>query len=204
MRPANLLPSDLAGTRRALPKTTIGAAGAGAAVGILIAGAFAMQHGKVAERESQLAGLRAELAAVPTPQKPTPAVQVSPELKIEEDARLAALDQALSQRISWDGVLRELSLVLPEDVWLSTLTAKASSGAAPVDPAAAASATAQGLVLNGFTYSQEGVARLLTRLSVLPQLGNVQLQTSSASQVEGRRIVTFTIAADIQPGGGTR
>lgn len=203
MRPANLLPPDLAGSRQALPKAAIGAIGAGAVVGVLVAGVFVMQHGKVSDRQARLDALQAELAAVPVPAKPDPAVQVSPELKAEEDARRTAVEEALNQRIAWDGVMRELSLVLPEDVWLTTLSAKASASGAPAttaDPAAAAAA--QGLLLNGFTYSQEGVARLLTRLALVPQFSNVQLQSSSASQVGSRRIVGFTIAASVTPTGG--
>ncbi len=198
MRPANLLPSDLAGSRRALPKSALGAMAAGTAVGVLVAGVFVIQHGKVSDREQQLAALQAELAAVPVPVTKPRTTDVAPELKAEEDARAAALDQALAQRVSWDGVLRELSLVLPEDVWLSTLSAKSNAGA---DPAAAVAA-GQGIVLNGFTYTQEGVARLLTRLEVVPQLTNVVLQSSTSSEGEGRRIVSFTISADVQMSGG--
>jgi Tfp pilus assembly protein PilN len=202
MRPANLLPPDLAGGRQALSKPAIGALAAGAAVGILIAGVFVMQNGKVSDREERLDALRAELAVIPAPQKADPSTEANTQLKAEEDARRTAVEQALEQRIAWDGVLRELSLVLPEDVWLTTMSAKAPTGAAPEPTEGAPVATPQGLLLNGFTYSQEGVARLLTRLARVPQFSNVQLQSSTASEVGSRRIVGFTIAADVQTDGG--
>jgi hypothetical protein len=58
-----------------------------------------------------------------------------------------------------------------------------------------------GFVINGYTYSQDGVARLLSRLVVLPDLHNVQLQTSSLSKVGSQHVVQFAILADVSPPG---
>lgn len=200
MRPANLLPPDLAreGGARLPGGPAMIAVGAGAAVGILLTGGFVAAHGKVSKRESELATLKAQLASIPPP-KPAK-VQVSPELSVERDARQAALDQALAQRVSWDTVLRELSLVLPEDVWLSSLSAK-SGVTASTDPTATTTPT--GLVMSGYTYSQEGVARLLTRLARVPHLANVSLQSSNSSTVGPRSIVGFTVGADVNATGGS-
>ena len=60
-------------------------------------------------------------------------------------------------------------------------------------------------VMQGRTYSHDGVARLLSRLQVVPDLTNVQLQSSTLSTVGGQNVVDFSIAADIKvtgaPGG---
>jgi Tfp pilus assembly protein PilN len=199
MRPANLLPPDLAreGGRR-LPGGAIAAVGAGAAVGAMLTGGFVVEHGKVSKREDQLVALKSELASIPAP-KPAP-VTVRPELTAEKDARKAALDEALAQRVSWDTVLRELSLVLPEDVWLQNLSAKSAAAAGATDQPT--STTPTGLVMNGYTYSQEGVARMLTRLALVPHLANVQLQSSSSSKIGSRNIVGFTVGADVTATGG--
>jgi Tfp pilus assembly protein PilN len=199
MRPANLLPPDLAreGGARLPGAGAMVAVGAGAAVGVLLTGGFIVEHGKVSKRENELATLQAQLAAIPAP-KPSP-VHVSPALSAERDARQAALDQALAQRVSWDTVLRELALVLPEDVWLRSLSAKSGADAS-TDPAAPTAPT--GMTMSGYTYSQEGVARLLTRLALVPHLTNVSLQSSSASTIGTRSIVGFTVAADVAPTGG--
>src|ERR687887_410513 len=102
----------------------------------------------------------------------------------------------------------ELSSVLPDDVWLSTVSAKApvssSVATAPAAPAAGASVAATGLTLDGYTYSQPAVARLLTRLAVVPDLVNVQLQQSTLAKIGTTPVVHFTIAADVRkPGGGS-
>ena len=190
MRPANLLPSDLAreGGRR-LPLPAMAAVGAGVAVGALIAGGYVTTHGTVTTREQELAAIEAQIAAVPRPEPVKPST-ISPELAAQKDARQAAVDQALGNRISWDTVLREVSLVLPDDVWLQTLSAKAGG------------ATPSTVNLSGYTYSQEGVARLLTRLGLVPHLDNVQLQSSASAKVGGRDVVSFTIAASVVNAGG--
>jgi len=42
---------------------------------------------------------------------------------------VTALSAALTSRVAWDRVFREFSLVLPDDVWLTTLSAKS-----PISP----------------------------------------------------------------------
>jgi hypothetical protein len=46
------------------------------------------------------------------------------------------------------------------------------------------------------------VARLLERLSVLPDLKNVQLQNSQTAVVGGQNVISFTIVSDIRKGRG--
>ena len=59
------------------------------------------------------------------------------------------------------------------------------------------------VTINGYTYSQEGVARLLARLSVLPDLTDVQLQTSALTEIGDRPVIQFTILANVRAGGST-
>ena len=126
-------------------------------------------------------------------------------LDAESAARVTALTGALQRRVSWDRVLRELSMVLPSVVWLTTLTAKAPQSAILTVPAAvpAPGATPTGLVIGGYTYSQDAVARLLSRLQVVPDLTNVQLQSSAVTPLGNSSVVAFTILADIKSGGGS-
>jgi Tfp pilus assembly protein PilN len=51
----------------------------------------------------------------------------------------------------------------------------------------------------GYTYSQEGVARLLSRLEVVPSLQNVKLVSSSQAAVGSQIVVNFSIQADVRP-----
>jgi Tfp pilus assembly protein PilN len=171
----------------------------------LMSAMFLSASGKAKDKQSALSSLQAELAAIPTPDADK--VKTQSALAADKQARVTALSSALSRRVAWDRVFRELSLVLPDDVWLATISAKApvpSSTATP-PPAAAAGAApaATQFTLDGFTYSHAAVARLLSRLAVVPDLVNVQLQQSTRTKLGAANAVHFTIAADVRrPGGG--
>jgi len=171
---------------------------------VALAAVFLNASGKVKSKQAELNGLKAELAAIPTPD--VSKVQSQNALAAEKQTRVTALNTALSHRVAWDRVFRELSLVLPDDVWLTTVSAKApvsSSAAAAAAPATGAVA-ATGLTLDGYTYSHSAVARLLSRLTVIPDISNVQLQQSQLAKVGTAQVVHFTIAADVRsPGTGS-
>src|SRR5207302_1216483 len=58
------------------------------------------------------------------------------ELRAERDQRVAALAAALSQRVAWDRILRQISSILPEDVWLTSIDAQSpTADAASSTPA---------------------------------------------------------------------
>ena len=100
-------------------------------------------------------------------------------------------------------MLREFSLVLPDDVWLTGLTATSPTPGLTADPAAppAPGIAAKGLLITGYTYSQTSVARFLSRLQVIPELTNVQLQDST--ELGSGNEVQFRIVADVRVSGGT-
>lgn len=167
---------------------------------------FLSASGKVKDKQAQLAQLQDELHAIPTPNADK--VKTQSALAADKQARVTALSAALSRRVAWDRVFRELSLVLPSDVWLATISAKAPvpSSAAIAPPATAPGTTtaATEFTLDGFTYSHAAVARLLTRLAVIPDLVNVQLQQSTLTKLGAAQAVHFVIVADVRrPGGGS-
>ena len=206
MRAINLLPRDDA--RRGQQKTQwIVLVPVVAAV--LLAGglsaAFLSASGKAKDKQAELASLQDVLHAIPTPDATK--VQGQNALAADKQARVTALSAALSRRVAWDRVFRELSLVLPDDVWLATLSAKApvpsSSAVAPAPAAPGSALAATQFTLDGYTYSHAAVARLLSRLAVIPDLVNVQLQQSTRTKLGTANAVHFTIAADVRrPGGG--
>jgi Tfp pilus assembly protein PilN len=166
----------------------------------LLSALFLSASGKVKDRQAELAQAKDTLAAIPAPD--TSKLQTQNALAADKLTRVKALDTALSRRVAWDRIFRELSLVLPQDVWLATLSAKApvssSAAAAPPPPVGGAVPAASQFTLDGYTYSHAAVARLLSRLSVVPDLVNVQLQDSALTTVGAARTVHFVIAADIR------
>jgi Tfp pilus assembly protein PilN len=202
MRAVNLLPRDHG--QRTIKKESLPAlvGGCSGLLVLAVLGAmFMMGSGKIASQQRKLDDLNRQFQALPPPPPgPTAAQQ---QLAGEQSARVSALTTALSSRVSWDRVFREFSLVLPEDVWLTSLTAKS-----PISPATNASSTGGSTVpsmfmIQGRTYSHDGVARLLSRLQVVADLTNVQLISSTRSKVGNQPVVDFTIAADIASAGAS-
>jgi len=207
VRAINLLPRD--DVRRGRPQKSQWIVLIPVALAVLLAAVlsamFLSASGTVKDKQAELATLQSELAAIPTPDASRVKTQTA--LAADKQARVTALSGALSRRVAWDRVFRELSLVLPNDVWLATIAAKAPvpSSSAVVPPAAATGATvaATGFTIDGFTYSHPAVARLLSRLAVVPDLVNVQLQQSTLQKVGTGTAVHFVIVADVRrPGGG--
>jgi len=206
MRAVNLLPSGSESRksfRKEDPAVVIGSALGLVVLFALVAG-FLSVHSKVGAEQKKLTAARTELAKLSLTRKPiivpkpvvTKPIVAAPAVTSEEQPRLTAIASAMSTRIAWDRILREFSLVLPSDVTLTAL-----SLTAPAAPVAAVvggppPVLAQGLSITGNAFSQDGVARLLSRLMLIPDLTNVQL-SSSASGV-GTAGVTFSISAAVK------
>jgi Tfp pilus assembly protein PilN len=205
VRAVNLLPRDDGRGKRTKAQNAPIAIGLALAlvVSVVIAGFFLSSSAAVKDKQGALGRAKAELAVLP----PLPGAQSQTEVQLvgQQKDRLNALTSALSRRVAWDRILREVATVLPDDVWLTNLSARSPSSPASPSPAAptAPGAAPTGFVLTGYTYSQSGVARLLSRLAVLPDLRNVQLQSSALSKVGELQIVQFTILADVPAPGAT-
>jgi Tfp pilus assembly protein PilN len=206
MRAVNLLPRDDARNAGEAPNLIVLVSVLAAVLlTAVLAGGFLMEHSKAAGKQRTLNEKKDELAAIPPP--PPVQADAGGALASDKSARKTALSTALAHRVQWDRVFRELSQVLPSDVWLSNLSAKAPispSLAQAAAPAVGANPLAPtGLTIQGYTYSHDAVARLLTRLQVVPDLVNVQLQHSTMTKVGTRDIVSFTIGADLRGSGGS-
>jgi Tfp pilus assembly protein PilN len=222
MRAVNLLPKDaqphtgwrsvrvferVAGGRTLL---VLAAALLAAAALAYVTVSFLGASGAVRERQQTLDKLDTELATARQRLPSTPAVE--PALVGERAQRIGALNSALTRRVAWDRMLRQLSLVIPSDVWLTSLDAvtpqaPGAQGTAPTPsaPGTSAACGAPGTVcLSGYAYAQEGVARLLGRLAIVPSFENVLLQSSTRVTLGTRAVFQFAVRADIdQPAAGS-
>lgn len=164
MRAVNLLPRETTKQRGISQKNLPAVVGAG--LGVVVTGALALSFlgaaGKAKTAQQQLNDVTAQLAATPKPAAPVPLP--NSQLAGEQSARVTAVSTAIGGRVAWDRILREFSLVLPDDVWISTLTLGNGS-----------------ISLAGTTYSHESVARLLARLALVPEFSNIVLSSSTAS-----------------------
>jgi Tfp pilus assembly protein PilN len=222
MRAVNLLPQDLerqgGDSDGRIPLLV--AAGGIVAVTAFAAVLFVSASGSVSDQRSQLDSVKAELARVPSSAEPAVAPGT---IAQERSNRVAALTAALATRVPLDRLLRELAYVLPEDAWLTGLSAAApeANGTAGYSPGTSAPAPTgtQGVTIQGATYSNRSVARVLARLAAIPSLDSVRLAatarvepTAATSDVKSakskakkkqRPIVRFTIAANLRTGSGS-
>src|SRR5207253_4568841 len=83
----------------------------------IVLAAFLMASAMVHKETSAVQGLHEQLASLPAPKRPV----VDQSLVTQHGQRVSALAEALSGRVAWDRILREISSVLPEDVWLTSL-----------------------------------------------------------------------------------
>ena len=151
-------------------------------VGALVAGWVTMERGAVRDRKAVLGTLRAQLAAIPSPTAPTRRLLV---LGADRRARVDAIASALGNRVAWERILREVSAVLPSDLWLTGIVADAGAGA-------------NGLRLRGYATDQAGVALALTRLALVPDLTAVRLERSERARLGGRQVARFSIVAAVR------
>lgn len=198
MRAVNLLPPDNSKRTKTNVPALVAVSGTVLATGV-VAMLFLSATTKVHDRQNQLDAIEAQIAVIPPPPPPDVAGQG---LQAQEQARLTAVSTALTRRVSWDRVLRNLSLVLPDDVWLTQLTANAPASSASADPTAAPLPTAQPtqFTIGGYTYTQASVARLLSRLELVPDLSDVQLVSSVVTKLGTQNVVQFSLAANVRTG----
>ena len=215
MRAVNLLPKDLQNAksiRHEDPAVVVGSA-LGVVVMIALGSAFFVAHGKAAAQQKQLTEARLELAQLsqqkrPAPKPVKPAAPITPivpppTVTGQEASWLSAVSTNLSQRIAWDRVLREVSLVVPDDVTLTQLTMTAPTPASEAAAAApGATSSSQGFVIQGNAFSYDSVARLLSRLALVPDLSNVNLASTGSGTAPGSSSapssgVSFNITATV-------
>ena len=142
----------------------------------------------------RLQSKRDELAAIQQQVQSTAALaeqlSVFEQRAAELEARRATANQALAARRDWGKLFNELSLVLPADIWLQTLTANEESG---LDMAGYALDSPTDTPDNG----HKSMAKMLIRLADLEQLSDVWLTDSTKAEFLEQDVVQFTATAAV-------
>ncbi len=205
MRAVNLLPKDFGqakNIRNEDPAVVIGSA-VGLVVVIALGLSFFVAHSNASAAQLKLNAARIELGKLSLIKrpvykvpKPTRPIIPIPAVTGQETALMQAVSGALSTRIAWDRILREFSLVVPDDVTIQTMSLTAPPDTPVLPGAITTVATPTGLVLMGTAYSHDSVARLMSRLMLIPDLTDVTLSSSTAMANGGG--VQFNIAAAVK------
>jgi Tfp pilus assembly protein PilN len=213
----NLLPQEIYERQRIRRKT-----GAVIAVGLLVLiglGAFYfLQVLRLSAVEDDIAAQEAENSRL---QGEINQLQEIDALQQEIETTRTLLSTLLTDRVLWSGVLRDVSLVIPGQTWLSGLTGQVGTttpagvtGTAPAAPpvpttAGPATVTAQptqpgqlgGLVgqisFNGFAFGHRDVALWLSRLEDVRGFVNPWLSSSTKTDIGTSQVVQFTSSVDL-------
>lgn len=185
MRPIDLTPSEMRQGARAPMRTgPIPYIIVGGLVAVLLGVALLVTTGnQVTEKEGDVAQLKREDAvARQEARRLTPYVQFQ---ALHED-RLATISSLADSRFDWERVVRELSLVLPADVWLTELSASASGEEGGGGSGLRGSIAGPAMELEGCAVGQESVARFVTVLKDIDGVTRVAVASSELpSQGEG-------------------
>jgi Tfp pilus assembly protein PilN len=206
VRPVNLIPSEQRRGEHApmrtgpVPYIVVGALIA-ALAGVT---ALVLTGNEIADRKAEAAQLRQEDVAVKARAQRLAAYT---QFRALHDQRVATVTSLADSRFDWERVMRELSRVLPSDVWLTNLTATDSpsvsigsggGGGGSGSSSGAnmrASVAGPAIEMSGCANGQDGVAGFVTALKDIDGVTRVGVQSSALPNAGS--------GAGISPGSGS-
>jgi Tfp pilus assembly protein PilN len=185
MRPVNLIPPEERRGDRAPLRTgnfsyvLLG----GLALLLLAVIVTALTSKQVSDRETEKQGLEQELQQATAEAQ---SLQAFVEFRTIQETRAATVSSLAQSRFDWERVVRELSLVLPSDVWLTSLTGTVSpevqlEGGADVAIRSAVEGPALELV--GCAPSEDSVAGFISVLEDIDGVTRVGINSSEQADV---------------------
>jgi Tfp pilus assembly protein PilN len=185
MRPVNLIPSnERRGDTGASRTGPIAYLLIGALVAILGGvSALVLAGNEISDQKAQLTQLEEEQASE---QARADSLAAYTQFRAVRDARTLTVASLADSRFDWERVIRELSLVLPPDVWLSGLTATVApetglEGGVEVEGRAGVAGPALEIV--GCAPSQKAVARFVAIARDIDGVTRVGLPSSTLGEV---------------------
>ena len=201
MRRIDLLPAvyeDRRRQRRNVTSVLI----AGLLVLLLLVGWWFYLGMQINDAEDELAQVQAENAAL---ESQIAELQRFADLAAEVEAKRTALQTVFAGDLDWPALLTEVAMVIPGEVWLTTLNASAGTteGAAPVgtETAAVRIDTKEPfgrITFTGTSLSMPGVAKWMIRLESVREFFAVYLNSATAAEGEDGGIQTVTFDSTLE------
>jgi Tfp pilus assembly protein PilN len=182
VRPVNLIPPDLRRGDSAPLRTGPLAYIVVGALALVLLGVtlLVLASNEVDEKKGELVTLRREDAAAKTR-----AEQLAPYAQFQamSQQRVETVTSLANSRFDWPRVMRELALVLPDDVSLNSLNAGAGPGGGEAESGEGLSGSlGPSLELSGCTTGQDAVARFVTTLKDIDGVTRVGLESSTVGE----------------------
>lgn len=183
----NLLPPEILERRRAERRMRYVVL-AGVAVAVLLAAVWAYGFFRLEAKRQQLADIQQQVAKT---RAEADQLKIFEERATELAARKQTVALALGDRRDWAKLFDEMSLVLPDDVWLQTLSAGETDGVQMLGWAIDVPNDSPDL-------GHKSIAKTLVRLADLDQLYDVWLTNSVKQPYNERDAIQFTITAKVK------
>jgi len=189
MRPVNLIPpEDRRGEQAPLRTGPLPYILLGALVALLLGvTGIVVTNNQISESKNEVAKLEGEDAAASAKARQLASYT---QFRAMSEQRVETVSSLADSRFDWERVMRELSLVLPHDVWLVGLTATAAPGVS-VEGGAGGTSNMRGAIagpaleLSGCAHGQEAVAGFVTALKDIDGVTRVGVQSSELPE-EGK------------------
>jgi Tfp pilus assembly protein PilN len=189
MRPVNLIPPEERRGEHAplrtgpLPYVLLG----GLVALLLGVTALVVANNQIAEAKNEVAKVESEDAVASAKAQ---SLASYTQFRTMSEQRVETVSNLADSRFDWERVMRELSLVLPNDVWLVGLTATAAPGVS-VEGGGGGASNMRGAIagpaleLSGCARGQEAVAGFVTALEDIDGVTRVGVQSSELPE-EGK------------------
>lgn len=206
LRRVNLLPPEV-GAERSQTKVKVIVILANVALVMVLGLLYVMKVGEVGAANSDLKAQQAVNEQVRTKIN-DPALQEVVQKDADRTARVQTVSTALGGEISFARFLNELSLILPKDVWLTSLGIDSGSGSGAATSAAAAAPQSSSTSTAGSpTFVVEAAGKCghdneadwLDHMSALPSVSNVWVSTASKAAGTPCEVVTFSSNGSLSP-----
>jgi len=180
MRPVNLIPAD---QRRGEAAPARAGAASYIVVAVLFAILFAvtgvvLTGNSVSDKETELASLQSKQAET---QARADALANFASFQQMKDNRVVTISSLAQSRFDWERVMREVSRVLPDSVWLTNLTGTVSPEVSVENAASVtlrASVAGPALSIIGCARSQQDVAALIAAIGDIDGVSRVLVEKS--------------------------
>ena len=192
------------------PRRVLEAGSVVACVAVLGLGlGYIHERSVVNHKDAALSDVQAQVAVEDAKAAPLRAAQAA------AAARMTAATTTSEKRVAWEQLLADVSRVLPNQVYLQSLSVQSPTPLAPgamapaptTPPAGTPTTGASGFSATGVASSHVNVALVLDRLASLPWLSNVTLVSTTSGGTSGTTLSsgdTFTVTAGFNSNGGAK
>ena len=192
----NLLPPEYLERQRAR-RRTIAVVVVGLIVLLALGAIYLLQAMRLGELEEDITAQEARNAQLSAQ---IAELQNVAQLQLEVEAARNLLASLVADRVRWSSILRDVSLVIPGETWLTGMSGNADPTEGVVvggTPTTEGGGLIGQITFNGFAFDHRDVALWLSRLEDVRGFVNPWLSSSQKTTIGATEVVQFTNSVDL-------